>query len=361
MAQENISEQIVEAFSEGLKPDVEKSIIPGVKLIGFESRNNRTYTPEALRTAVPHYEGVKVNIDHPRKPSDPRSVHDRIGVIRSARFVEGSGIFGDFHFNPKHSAADQIVWDAEHNPAALGFSHNANLHVSRKNGKQVVEAIAGVRSADLVADPATTSGFFEGVIDDKIEGDEEKKALRKIVDAARDLISEATWDEGLTVDQAKASILTIATDLVAELNAFSPESSDEEPGDDSDMKLEELTLEDIRAHRPDLLTALEQEGNQTSEKEELEALRAEKKTREFEDAILSELEELKVPAELVTDPFKKALFAMESKEDRTAFIQDRLETAKPAKGSAVKPVTATESTGGSGLTVDNFVQRIRRR
>ncbi len=145
------------------KVDSGAGVIRGVKLIGFESKNGRSYPPDVLRAAVTHYEGVKVNVDHPRSPTDPRSVSDRIGVIKSARFVEGKGVYGDFHFNPKHQLAEQIAWDAQHNPDAVGFSHNATLRFrpGHQRGRKIVESIAGVRSLDLVADPATTSGFFE--------------------------------------------------------------------------------------------------------------------------------------------------------------------------------------------------------
>lgn len=154
---------VTEEFTESLsgQADLPAGIIRGVRLLGPQSSNNRTYPESTLKAAVHHYEGVKVNLDHPKRPQDPRSVRDRIGVIRHARFESGKGIVGDFHFNPKHVVAQQIAWDAQHNSTACGFSHNANLHVSQKAGKQIVESIAGVRSVDLVADPATTGGFFE--------------------------------------------------------------------------------------------------------------------------------------------------------------------------------------------------------
>jgi len=41
--------------------DREKGIIKGVKIIGFNSQNGRKYLPEALKDAVPMYEGIKVN------------------------------------------------------------------------------------------------------------------------------------------------------------------------------------------------------------------------------------------------------------------------------------------------------------
>ncbi|GAB5442071.1 MAG: hypothetical protein Fues2KO_24200 [Fuerstiella sp.] len=157
----DITEQITTPLAG--RVDRANGVIHGVKLIGFTSRNGRTYPSATLRGAVHLYEGVRVNIDHPQKPHDSRSVRDRIGVIKNARFMEGVGILGDFHFNPNHALADQIAWDAENNPESAGFSHNANLILKQKDGKSVVEEIRDVRHVDLVADPATTSGFFESV------------------------------------------------------------------------------------------------------------------------------------------------------------------------------------------------------
>lgn len=164
--------QTFEAFGASRRSvDRTAGIIRDVKLIGFQSKNRRQYTPESLKAAVSKYEGVKVNVDHPPSsdPSRPRGVADRIGVVRNARFVEGSGIHGDFHFNPKHALAEQIAWDAEHNPSAIGFSHNAQVVMSRKPG--VVEAVDRVISVDLVADPATTTGIFEGRADNDAQNE----------------------------------------------------------------------------------------------------------------------------------------------------------------------------------------------
>lgn len=142
------------------------NVIRNVKLIGFESRNGRVYPPEVLSSAVHLYEGAKVNVDHPeRGPMAERRIGDRIGQIKNVRYVAGSGLHGDFVFNPHHSMAGQIQWDAENSPESLGFSHNATMRLGRPDhaGREVVEAIVHVRSIDLVADPATTSSMFESV------------------------------------------------------------------------------------------------------------------------------------------------------------------------------------------------------
>lgn len=141
--------------------DREAGVVRGVKLIGRESRNRRTYAESALQKATSLYEGAKVNIDHgPKDLSADRSYRDRFGSIRGVQFREGS-LFGDLHFNPRHPIAEQFLWDAEHNPGNLGFSHVAEGVTARRNGQTIVEEIKSVRSVDIVSDPATTRGLFE--------------------------------------------------------------------------------------------------------------------------------------------------------------------------------------------------------
>ena len=118
--------------------------------------------PEALAQAAPLYEDAKVNVNHPKgNPGGPRDYQDRIGTIRDVARAAGEGLFADFHFNPKHALAEQLMWDAEHAPENVGFSHNVEARTARRGERVVVEAITRVQSVDLVADPATTRGLFE--------------------------------------------------------------------------------------------------------------------------------------------------------------------------------------------------------
>jgi hypothetical protein len=108
------------------------------------------------------YESAKVNENHSKEgPAAPRDYQDRLGVIRNVEHRAGEGLFGELHFNPKHALAEQLAWDAEHNPSNVGFSHNVLARVSRDAGVAVVEEITRVQSVDLVADPAATRGLFE--------------------------------------------------------------------------------------------------------------------------------------------------------------------------------------------------------
>jgi hypothetical protein len=140
-------------------------VIRGVKILGLHSRNGREYLVETLRKAAALYEGAKVNVNHPKgSPAAPRDYQDRIGIVRGVELRPGEGLFGDLHFNPKHALAEQLIWDAEHAPENVGFSHNVHARTLPKSGGTgvIVEEITRVESVDLVADPATTRGLYEG-------------------------------------------------------------------------------------------------------------------------------------------------------------------------------------------------------
>ena len=150
-----------------MRVDRESGVIRGVKILGLQSRNGRSYLPDALRQAAALYENAKVNVNHPKgHPAAPRDYQDRLGQIRGVELRPEEGLFGDLHFNPKHALAEQLVWDAEHAPENVGFSHNVEARTAKRGEEVVVEAITRVQSVDLVADPATTRGLFEAVNDE---------------------------------------------------------------------------------------------------------------------------------------------------------------------------------------------------
>lgn len=158
---ENLQE-FVSSRGVDVRVDRTNSVIRGVKLLGLQSRNGRSYLPAALADAVGLYEGAKVNVNHPKgHPAAARDYQDRLGSVRNVSLHSGQGLFADFHFNPKHQLAEQLLWDAEHAPENLGFSHNVEARTGQHSGRTVVEAILKVQSIDLVADPATTRSLFE--------------------------------------------------------------------------------------------------------------------------------------------------------------------------------------------------------
>lgn len=155
-------QEYVDSGHQRLRVDRSAGIIRGVKLLGLRSRNGRRYQEAALAEAVGLYEGAKVNINHPKgHPLSPRDYQDRLGIIRGVELRSNEGLFGDLHFNPKHTLSEQLMWDAEHAAQNVGLSHNVLARTSRRGDETVVEAITRVQSIDLVADPATTRGLFE--------------------------------------------------------------------------------------------------------------------------------------------------------------------------------------------------------
>jgi hypothetical protein len=153
--------ETAQTAGDAVRIDREVGVIYGVKIIGCESKNGRHYPNDTLRNAIPLYENSKVNLDHPGNPSQSRSYHDRFGMIRNVQLRENEGLYADFWFNPKHTIAEQLLWDAEHAPDNVGFSHNVEAVVKRQSSTALVEKIVAVRSVDLVADPASTQGLFE--------------------------------------------------------------------------------------------------------------------------------------------------------------------------------------------------------
>ncbi len=151
------------ATSEGLRPKIDaiRGVLHGVKVLGLTSRNGRQYREACVTAAAPLYEGIKVNVNHARGPRrTPRDYQDRLGCLRAVRAAD-DGLFADLHFNPRHTVAEQLIWDAEHAPENVGLSHNVEARTARSGSQLIVEEILRVNCVDLVADPATTAGLFE--------------------------------------------------------------------------------------------------------------------------------------------------------------------------------------------------------
>jgi hypothetical protein len=145
------------------KVDIENGVLYGVKLLGEVSKNGRRYKPEAMKKAVPLYEGRKSYVDHPEheKLAEDRKFRDWSGEFRNARYVEGRGIFADQHLRKEGDYFAGIIEAAQRFPTAVGYSHVAD-GASRMDGDtEIIESITEVFSVDLVTDPATTAGFFE--------------------------------------------------------------------------------------------------------------------------------------------------------------------------------------------------------
>lgn len=377
-----------------LRVDREAGMIRGVKVLGHESRNGRRYTPEALRQAAGLYEGIRVNVDH-QAAGDRRSYRDRFGQLRSIQ-VRENGLYADLAFNPKHPLAEQLLWDAAHAPENVGLSHDARGRTVRRGGSVVVEEIEAVRSVDLVADPATTKGLFEadgsaattadasgsaGDQDDDDAGDTGKnvdvgrlpdrdfalvlpggvKIKNRTFPLSKRLFPLATKGQVRTALRAipaykrisephRQEALGRARKAAGRLGLSVTSDSKE-----SVMELENLTLDELRASRPDLVESITEDLKQGDEakardaelkslKEELAQYKEKAAKADREKTILEELAGAKLdPANktAVSDLFIESLRAEPDAAKRKQLIEDRKALVEAAgdRGRPKQPET----------------------
>lgn len=303
------------SFTGLVKVNREASLIPGVKILGLESPSKgRSYTADALKGAVGLYEGRKVFVDHQTKSAEPRSFRDLLGKFENVRFQEGSGLYGDLRYNPKHPEADSLVWWAENMPNGAGMSHDAFGKKSDKNGRQVIESITSVNSVDLVANPATNAGLFEST------------------DAKEDDMNLATLTEAEIKTGNPSLHESIVNGATASLKT----------------QVETLTAEN---------KSLKEAKDALEVKDRLSA----KKARAVELC-----KESKLPADLITPIFESQLLNAADESGMKALIEDRANLA-PAPGNrpqSKEQRVAEGQGGGTGSgriteSVESFAAAIR--
>lgn len=173
--------------------DATNCVIHGVKILGLESKNTGrvigldsrqfgeaadkpyAYTPEALQTAIPLYEGAHVFSNHTRFDFDERGARrivnaerqneDLIGFLSNVQYVDGQGLYGDLNYNPDHAVTETLLWVANKKPDLMALSHEAIFDAPQvANGRIYLTKISGVDSVALVSSkPGTTNGLFESL------------------------------------------------------------------------------------------------------------------------------------------------------------------------------------------------------
>lgn len=315
---------------EPLKVDRKKCLIYGVKIIGFDSDNGRKYLPEALKKALPLYEGVKVNVDHPDDPSDTRSAYDRCGKLVNVRYVEGKGLFGDLWLNPGHRIFESVFSAAEQMPDLFGLSHNAQGEGEKEDGIFVVSKITEVRHVDLVADPATTSSLSEARkmkktkrIKEEDEKEKDKKPMEEYDEPTKEGEEEEKKDdlaskvmdalkEADDSDEEKAQkIVDMVKEALAE--ADGEKDTPEAEGDEEDTEEEDTT----EAEEEDTEEEDTEESARHRKSSKLEQLQEEVRSIKKEAFIrrLCEAEGLPVSRQLIEDfkPLKKTTILRHAK------------------------------------------------
>jgi hypothetical protein len=341
--------------------DRQAGVIRGVKILGLRSRNGRTYLPEALSRAAGLYEQAKVNVNHPKgNPGTPRDYQDRIGTIRNVAARPGEGLFADLHFNPKHALAEQLIWDAEHAPENVGFSHNVQARTRRDGQRLIVEAITSVQSVDLVADPATTRGLFES------GGDREEPNSS---DAGQEAGSAATPEEDAAVVAPEGDSPIMAA-----------RGSGQSPARESGQSptRHEMSVDELRREHPELVEAVcrEQAAELDGLRAEVERLRALEAAHELRQLARRVLREFNLPDPEAADPkarlivseqFMESLLASDGEQAMRELVRERAELARGLgstelvqRGSSGRPLSRDQYSACPAAKLDTkaFVEAI---
>jgi hypothetical protein len=250
-------ETFAEAFASGFAEatyDSENGVVKNVQMLGPVSKNGRRYSESVMKESTPLFEGIKAYINHQpsKEMGEARKIEDMIGHYKNVS-VKNGHMKGDLHL-----IKDKKVVK-EHVIPIIEDKHGPNLV-----GNSIV-ARGQMKKAD------------DGIYD-----------VEKIV-AARsvDLVSEPATTSGLFAESVGGGV---------------------------EMDLKDLTIEQLKKDRPDLLESLMKAQDDQKVTEALKAdLEAEKKKNQEQAAKIAEYEAKEI---------KNALDAAIAKEMREAKLPD---------------------------------------
>ena len=190
-------------------------VINHVALVGTQSQQGHSYTLEALRAAVPLYQGCRCFINHPSDADQRTGRRDLMalaGVVENPRF-ESNRIFGSIKLLPD-KYGDKFFNIARHMPEAASCSHVADGTLRNVGGQMVCESIKAVLSVDLVVMGATTTSIFESQ-DGGGDKDDGYDAL--VGDDGRvESVMHSAGDDGGGMDPGANSLIAPVTATLAE-------------------------------------------------------------------------------------------------------------------------------------------------
>jgi hypothetical protein len=182
MTAKRIIERVVAPFV-GCRVNREAGTIDGVLICGTQSANGRDYPVAVFKRDFAKYEGRPVNCDHAGRCE--ATVDRRFGWFSDVKPGPDGRPRGRLNCLKSHPMYERVMEAAERNPTLFGFSHVAMCRTrTDRNGREIVEAIESVDSIDLVAEPATTKGLFEGKT-------VTRTTLRAVIEKYRTCLKEA--------------------------------------------------------------------------------------------------------------------------------------------------------------------------
>jgi len=187
-------------------------MIRNVAFLGGTSKHGYTYRQEAMRRAIPLYNGVRCFINHPTTEEEKTGRRDLMklaGVTEGARHEDGK-IKGNVKLlNDEYG---QKFWNIAHTmPTAASCSHVAAGKLVNTNGEKCVEEINEVLSVDLVVQGATTSTVFESTNQGDQEMDYTKITMEELRRLRPDLVKLFT-EEGQKSRDDEVKTLSEQTD-----------------------------------------------------------------------------------------------------------------------------------------------------
>lgn len=165
----NSDSEIVEEIrlGSGITHDETNHVLQNVAIFNAaHNKQDRDYHPAAVRKLKAFYEGGVVNVDHAAKGTNA-SVLARNGLLKNIDERSPGHFYGDWHYNPKHPASEQLVWAALHQPESLGFSHRIRGVSRMVRGREMVEDVVRLISIDVVGNPSSTKSIQESVADEE--------------------------------------------------------------------------------------------------------------------------------------------------------------------------------------------------
>ena len=315
----DLSERITNVIDENTLIDKESGTINGVCIFRRESKNNRIYSEKAEQSIIQFLEGAKCFQDHGGVFTG-QSVGSLIGEFHRPTKFNG-GVYADLSVLKNAKDRELLFEIVEERPFLSGFSIHARGVFNEKKddkGREQIDDVIELYSADWVGSPACTSGMYENENGQNEQTNESnsKDGGDLYMDKTIAYIDGKIKTKGLTEDGVDSAVLEYIKKLedaqesltgsVATLTEEKNQAEEEALANKKELEKVQEGLKDASAK----LTSYQDK----------EA--AEKAVKERKEMIGKVLENEKFPKEKVSKAFMRIL--MEIRETEGDSVEDRI-------------------------------------
>ncbi|WP_237229053.1 hypothetical protein [Rubinisphaera sp. JC750] len=332
--------------------DRSERLVRNVALAGLESRNGYRYSEASLREATRLYEGKPVFLDHARPGVRPqeRSTRDLVGAIENVRFEEGR-LRGDIDVLDTESGRTFLALAAaEH--GAVGMSHV--VLARRSQDRQLVEAIEEVISVDAVVFPATTQSLREQTEAGKVPSERMPGSFEDTLALLDAVIAEHSYGQ-----RVATFVAHVVTDSGAQL-VVRKWTRDDEGAIAIQETTTPVTWDELQS--PEWHDRL-RSGEKPETAEQLRQLQQKyqqvMREREASERTARLIEEAGLPADAVSECFRRGLEAIGEESRQRELIAERMQWWRGRRETA--PRSVQRSGTPTTENTDAFVRAVRRR